>query len=54
VLFELVPPSSEGSGWTEQTLPPKNTLDLPTLGLESVGALYGTDSGTNIVWSLTP
>jgi hypothetical protein len=53
VLFELVPPSSEGSGWTEQVLPPKNTLELPMLGLGVPGALYGTDAGTNIVWSLT-
>jgi uncharacterized repeat protein (TIGR03803 family) len=54
VLFELAPPSSEGSGWSLQVLPPKNTLELPTLGLGAPGALYGTDSETNIVWSLTP
>ncbi len=54
VLFELVPPSSEGSGWSEQVLPPKSTLISPTVGLGSAGVLYGTDAGANIVWSLTP
>jgi hypothetical protein len=53
VLFEVVPPSSIGSGWNEQTLPP-NSLNQPMLGLGRPGALYGTDGVANWVWSLTP
>jgi uncharacterized membrane protein YbhN (UPF0104 family) len=53
VLFGLVPPAPGGNGWTESVLSPPNSLSLPSVGVMSGVAIYGTDAGMNIVWSLT-
>jgi len=54
VVFEVSPPSAGGSGWSERVISPKNALVLPVIGLVEGGTVYGTDSGANIIWSLTP
>ena len=53
VLFEMVPPSPGGGGWSRQVLPPKQGSFAPIVGVGAAGALYGTDAATNVVWSLT-